>query len=142
MYVQVDKRRLKRVNLLGDTAVFVDNGCYYKGKLTDVSYEGFRVNFPSISSQSIFWPNLSVFFSPTIWRLRKCKIIISTRIVNNDANTLNSSSRTGKNCMVSAYPRWIMKKDTRMDIGFKIPESSVGWQFFVHQHIVGDTAGD
>lgn len=110
MYIKLDKRRFQRVNLLGDTAIFVDSGCYYKGEVKDVSYDGFRVDFPSISSLPIFWPNLSIFFSASIWRIRKFRIIICTSIVGTDGNPENLSNRTGKSFLISAYPRWIKKK--------------------------------
>jgi len=127
VYIGIDHRRFQRVNLPGELAVFVDLGCYYKGELKDVSYDGFRVVFPSLIFSSIFWPTFSVFFSAMIWRVRKFRIVICT--------SGNSSNRTGKNFLISAYPRWMKKKDTRLEIGFKIPESSAGWQFFVHQKI-------
>ncbi|MCI5139098.1 MAG: hypothetical protein D3922_11935 [Candidatus Electrothrix sp. AR1] len=133
MNVQFDKRRFQRIDLSGDTVIFLDYGCYYKGLLTDVSYNGFRATFTPIGSQLIFWPNLSLFFSAAIWRLRKFRIVISTTIVSNNTDTGDSSNRTRKNYLMSAYPRWMKKTDTRMEIGFKIPESSVGWQFFVLQ---------
>jgi len=136
MNAQVDKRRFHRVDLSGDTVTFLDYGCYYKGSLTDVSYDGFRATFTSIGSQLIFWPNLSLFFSATIWRIRKFRIVISTTIVSKNIDIGELSNLTRKNYLVSAYPRWIRKTDTRMEIGFKIPESSVGWQFFVHQKMV------
>ncbi|MCI5162883.1 MAG: hypothetical protein D3917_12880 [Candidatus Electrothrix sp. AX5] len=131
MNVQFDKRRFQRVDLSGDTVTFLDYGCYYKGLLTDVSYNGFRVTFTSIGSQVIFWPNLSLFFSATIWRIRKFRIVISTTIVSKNADSGELSNRTRKNYLMSAYPRWMRKTDTKLEIGFKIPESSVGWQFFV-----------
>jgi hypothetical protein len=133
MNLKRDKRRFQRVNLSGNIAFFMDHGCYYKGILEDLSYDGFRVTFPSLDSQLIFWPNLSIFHSATIWRIRKCRIAISTSIVSNNAHTEYSSDRTRKSYFVSAYPRWKRQKDTQLEIGFKIPESSVGWKFFVHQ---------
>ena len=138
MYMNSDNRRFKRVNFLGGSAVFVDYGCYYKGELTDISYDGFRVSFSSTSSQTIFWPDLSSFFTPTIWRLRKFKIIISINVDRSDADTVKSLSRATRSSIVLAYPRWMMKKNTQMEIGFKIPESSVGWQFFVHKKMVAE----
>lgn len=137
MNVQFDKRRFQRVDLSGDTVIFLDYGCYYKGLLTDVSYNGFRVTFTPIDSQFIFWPNLSLFFSAAIWRLRKFRIVISTTIVSNNADTGDSSNQTKKNYLISAYPRWMKKTGTQMEVGFKIPESSVGWQFFVLEKMVG-----
>ena len=134
MYINFDKRKLQRVNLSGDIALFVDYGSYYKGELKDVSYNGFRVEFSSIHSLPIFWPDLTLFFRSTIWRFRKFRIIICASTLNN--NTEGLPSRTGKDFLVSAYPRWIKKENTRMEIGFKIPESSVSWQFFVHQKII------
>ncbi|MCW5207379.1 hypothetical protein VU10_02400 [Desulfobulbus sp. US1] len=131
MNVKLDKRIFPRVNLSGDLAAFMDCGCYYKGLLTDVSYDGFRVTFTSIGSQLIFWPNLSLFFSATIWRVRKFRVVISATIVSNNDGIGGSSNRTRKNYLISAYPRWMKKTGTQMEIGFKIPESSVGWHFFV-----------
>ena len=135
MYIKVDNRRFRRVHLSGDIALFVDHGCYYKGEVKDVSYDGFRVDFPSISSQSIFWPNFSVFFSATIWRVRKFRIIICTNSMEKNDTAGYPSSRTGKSFLVYAYPRWMRKQENRLEIGFKIPESSVSWQFFVHQKL-------
>ncbi|RWX48396.1 hypothetical protein VT99_11021 [Candidatus Electrothrix marina] len=133
MNVKLDKRRFQRVNLSGDLAIFLDYGCYYKGFVGDVSYDGFRVTFPSIASQLIFWPNLSLFFSATIWRIRKFRIVILTSVVSDNDNTGDLSNRTKKSCLVSAYPRWRSVIDNNLEIGFKIPESSVRWQSFVRQ---------
>lgn len=135
MYIKVDNRRFQRVSLTGDIAIFVDYGCYYKGEVKDVSYDGFRVDFPSISSRSIFWPNFSVFFSATIWRVRKFRIIICTNMTKDNEKTEGFPLRIGKSFLVTAYPRWMKKKESRLEIGFKIPESSVSWQFFVHQKL-------
>ncbi|MCI5130276.1 MAG: hypothetical protein D3904_01850 [Candidatus Electrothrix sp. EH2] len=135
MYIKVDNRRFQRVGLSGDIAIFVDYGCYYKGEVKDVSYDGFRVDFPSISSRSIFWPNFSIFFSATIWRVRKFRIIICTNILKDNEKTEDLPFRIGKSFLVFAYPRWMKKKESHLEIGFKIPESSVGWQFFVHQKL-------
>ena len=136
MYIHLDNRKLQRVNLSGAVALFVDSGSYYKGELKDVSYNGFRVNFPSINSLPIFWPDLTVFFSTAIWRLRKFRIIICTNITGGNDSTGSFANRTGKSFLVSAYPRWMVKKENRLEVGFRIPVTSVGWQFFVHHNIV------
>ncbi len=135
MYIKFDNRKLQRVNLSGPIVLFVDSGSYYKGKLKDVSYDGFRVDFPSINLLSLFWPDLTLFFRSAIWRFRKFRIVICTNIPRHDDNTGNLPSQTGKSFFVSAYPRWIKKKKDRLEIGFKIPKSSVHWQYFVHQEI-------
>ena len=135
MYIKFDNRRFRRVNLTGDIAIFMDYGCYYKGEVKDVSYNGFRVDFPSINSRSIFWPNFSVFFSATIWRVRKFRILICTDTAQHNDIKAGLPEETKKSFLVSAYPRWMKKEENRLQIGFKIPESSVSWQYFVHQKL-------
>jgi hypothetical protein len=41
-----------------------------------------------------------------------------------------------KSYLVSAYPRWRRIKDTQLEIGFEVPESSVGWKFLVNQEML------
>jgi hypothetical protein len=139
MYIKFDNRKLERVNLSGPMVLFVDSGSYYKGELKDVSYSGFRVDFPSINVQSFFWPDLTLFFRSAIWRFRKFRIVICTNMPNYNDNTDGLTSQTGKSFFVSAYPRWINKRNDRLEIGFKIPRSSVHWQYFVRQEIFGVT---
>mgnify|MGYP007065749973 CR=1 FL=1 len=135
MRIQYEQRRNQRVNLSGYNAIFVDYGCYYKGILNEVSFNGLRVTFLPIGSQLIFWPNLSLFFHDMIWRNRMFRIAVSMNTTSL-SNFDDSSSQAGKNCLVAAYPRWQHKNDTRLEIGFKIQECSLVWKFFVHQRIL------
>ncbi len=135
MSVKVKKRRQQRISLTGYLAIFLEDSCNYTGTLKEISVNGLRVQVNPISSRLISGPSLSWFHNSSAWQNRKFSIIISKKLSSKNYKIGCCASRQRKNYMMTAYPRWLRKKDDLMEIGLEIPENYSGWKIFVQQRI-------
>jgi len=135
MSIKVKKRGQKRIDLTDYVAVFVEDGCNCTGTLKEISLNGLRVNIAPIGSRLIAGSGLSWFHNPESWRNRKFRIIISERLNGKNYKVEYCLSRPKNNYMVIAHPRWRREKDTLMEIGFEISDSSAAWKVFVQEKV-------
>ncbi|MCI5207279.1 MAG: hypothetical protein D3910_00440 [Candidatus Electrothrix sp. ATG2] len=136
MNTRLQRRIQHRVGLKEHVAIIMDEGCYYSGVLKEVSLNGFRVTFSPIHSRLISCTSLSLFRNLSTLQVKKFRVLISKSFSSLDNKIACRQCRQEEKHMVTAYPRWRIKKKTLLEIGFELPESSTDWKLFVHQKML------